>query len=536
MPLTKKIVLCFIFIILVTSSFSGCILDDLFSSTSFTLKSWSIYDDEGFPSLNLSYSCDGKVTIKLFGPGSSLLDSDFFFRGSNNTVLHMSDYRHSVTSGQYKLKAYNGDDEEIYSKSLTFGNPDLTITSCEQQWWMRDLWSDLFTLLEFRLLVYNIGNTPAYPYAVITIMDSVEISGGVFPCVIMPGTSEYIDCFIYKYDDPEDSIFTVNLINIDYEIIATNSFSINKEKNVQTEQFNWAYNGNHQITIPKPEYLYDFQKNLDRINDEDYSYYIFDPFDDEYMDLLNELILVDYSGTTDVGKINFVAAFVQNLEYKSDSDTNLSYEYPNFPVETLFTGDGGGDCEDKAILTASLLYHLGYNVSLLRFPNHMAVGVQLDEGDIPAYDFFIDDYYFLETTTAGKSCGFIPSEYRQSSDEVTIYPITTRPLLVHSWKGGSLVIYTNTEMGDFVKLNVIVENNGIETAYNIVVEGAFFTLSGSKSNFRQHTISSLDPGMKEVVQFSINIPKTLVTVFKTRLYLDGEVVDERESSSTFPTS
>ncbi len=65
-------------------------------------------------------------------------------------------------------------------------------------------------------------------------------------------------------------------------------------------------------------------------------------------------------------------------------------------LETLH--DKQGDCEDKAILTAALLENLGYNVSLLRLPQHMAVGVHLNE-TIPLYSYYIDEYYFLETTT-----------------------------------------------------------------------------------------------------------------------------------------
>ena len=86
-------------------------------------------------------------------------------------------------------------------------------------------------------------------------------------------------------------------------------------------------------------------------------------------------------------------------------------------------------------------------------------------------------YYFLETTTEGKLCGFIPNEYRELTSEVYIHPVSDRPLLDHSWQDGTITIFTSTERGDFVKVKLFVENIGISTAENIIVEASFFMLS-----------------------------------------------------------
>ena len=67
------------------------------------------------------------------------------------------------------------------------------------------------------------------------------------------------------------------------------------------------------------------------------------------------------------------------------------------------------------------------------------------------------------------------------------------------------------------------------------MEAGFFTLSGMISNHDSEIISSLDPGMKVKVILSVNIPKSFTTTFKTRIYLDGEMVSEKESVSSFPT-
>ena len=61
-------------------------------------------------------------------------------------------------------------------------------------------------------------------------------------------------------------------------------------------------------------------------------------------------------------------------------------------------------------------------------------------------------------------------------------------------------------------------------------------MSGLKSNTKRDTIVNLSPGMKEKVVLSVKIPKSITTRFKTRIYLDGEIVDEKESVSNFPTN
>ena len=60
------------------------------------------------------------------------------------------------------------------------------------------------------------------------------------------------------------------------------------------------------------------------------------------------------------------------------------------------------------------------------------------------------------------------------------------------------------------------------------------TLSGDKVNYESKVISEIDPGKKEKIALSIDIPNGVITSFKTRIYLDGEIVDEQESVSTFP--
>lgn len=534
MPLTKKIIISLSIAIVLISSFSGCIFDEWFGGTSFSLSSWRIIDDEDFAALNITFSCSGYSTVKLLGPSSLLLDSDFFYKedGEQYAILNVAESRHSVTPGQYKLRAYDDDNKEIFSKTFSFEGSDLSILSCYQKWWVREAWIGGYSLLEMRMIVRNNGDTPVYPYYVTVTMDSEPITGYVLPCVILPGETDYVYCFVYRESEPDDSSCNVNLKDIDENILASDSFPVNAQDNVPIQQFEWRYKGNRWVDIPKPTYLYDYYIGLDRINIEDYCLYIFDPYDDRYIDILLDSLMYSFSSSDDVEKINYVASFIQkNIKYVSDSDTNSSYEYPRYPVETLFYGKG--DCEDLSILTASLLDKLGYSVALLRLPNHMAVGVHLSEDALPLYDYYTEEYYYLETTTTIPSCGYVPSPY-QSPSELTVYPILSRPLLMHKWKDGHLSIYSINGQADSIKVTLVVENLGVSSAGNILVKGAFYSRYEQEINAETKTISSLEPGMKKEVTIICNVPLSATTWFKTRVYYDNELVDEHQSVSSFP--
>lgn len=97
--------------------------------------------------------------------------------------------------------------------------------------------------------------------------------------------------------------------------------------------------------------------------------------------------------------------FVQQIPYDMDDNTT-SYtegvlphhamyvkggvEYPKYPLEMLV--DGRGDCEDAAILMAGLLDALGYDAVLLRYSDHMALGIRMNEFN-PYYAKYTPKYF-----------------------------------------------------------------------------------------------------------------------------------------------
>jgi len=536
MQLGKKIIFYTVVMVVFLSSFSGCILNDLLFGTSFSLKSYEVCDDDGFAGLSSVFSATGTVTVKLFYPDGSLLDSELFLSGNNGAVFHLAPYKETVAPGQYVLRAYDKNDKEISEKPLSFKGPDLSITSCSQKWWRS--WRGSYSLIGLTMKVRNSGDTPAYPYTTELNVDSKTYSGYILPVVILPNEIKNIDCSIYVDSVPKDSTFSASLKLNDAlgNTLTSDSFSVAPENNVSTKEFKWRYGDDRNLRLPCPEFLFDYYVGVNRTLEEDYSLYVFDPYDDSYIDLVVDQLMFVCGEENDVGKINFVASFVQSLDYKLDSSTNDSFEYPSYPVETLFNGDkGGGDCEDKAILTASILDQMGYDVALFRFLKHMAVGVELigTLPECPECEHYIGNYYFLETTANGAFLGGDAGAYKSPSN-LSVYPISSRPLLFHNWKNNSLTIFTNTELGDFVKITLIVENLGSAEAENVLVKGDFYTENGLEFNAKTAIITSLKPMMKEEITLTADIPKGVATCFRTRIYLDNEVVDDQESNPDSP--
>ena len=218
--------------------------------------------------------------------------------------------------------------------------------------------------------------------------------------------------------------------------------------------YTWEWDGvERSVTITVPEQLYDYYSEKDRYQTTDYRGYVLHPLDDQYVEALVyefNLIQVD-EGLSEENKTDLVISFIQSMDYVLDADSKGVTEYPRFPVETLV--DGGGDCEDTGILMASLLDAMGYNISLILLPDHLAVGVEVNAtGTHWVYDNVT--YYYLETTAPGWEEGEVPPEH--DPEEATLYPVEEMPFLAYSW--------TATRVNNKATVNVHVTSEGAVTA------------------------------------------------------------------------
>ena len=184
--------------------------------------------------------------------------------------------------------------------------------------------------------------------------------------------------------------------------------------------YEWDYGkGTWSYDLKIPKSAYDYYKTIDRTKIHNYSYYVTDASDDEYLAALAGKFkeAAKEENYSDLDMVKNIILFVQSLDYVNDKVGTGYDEYPKFPLETL--ADQGGDCEDSAILLASLLRELGYGTVLLQFSDHMAVGVK-GEASLPGsyYEFEGDRYYYVETTSTGWGIGDVPEQMKDQKAKI----------------------------------------------------------------------------------------------------------------------
>jgi Transglutaminase-like domain len=513
----------FITSILLIGSFSGC---TLLRQTKFTLLSLTVDDDNGFPRMYVQFNASDTSVLTLTGPQKNMLFSDTYYSGIHNESIYLSGYRTTVDSGTYMLKAVDSSKNTIFENELKFNGYNLSLISVYEDWWNGNTSSSIVT---FHLSIKNSGDLPVYPFNITVSQGKNSVGAYLIPTVVLPAHTTQITCFISPISTPSGgSQLNISLFDKTGAVLVQKTLSATQSDPIDSWIYQWHYLGSQTLKIPEVDWFYDYYKSLERFDIIDYAAYVFDRYDDRYIELVANQILSLNNLKTNVEKINFIASFVQDIDYMKDDPENESYEYPRYPLETL--KEKRGDCEDKAILTAALLESIGYNVSLIRLPQHMAVGVHLNE-TISMYPYYIDQYYFLETTAFFMPLGKIPPEY-QGLSNVTVYPISSRPLLVHSWKNATR--FTISTGADYVSVTMIIENLGTTTTSDLEVRGAFYDNTSRVYNQETISVSSIPACEKCMVELSVDVPSLVSTTLKTQLYLDGMMVNQRESTSRFP--
>ena len=349
------------------------------------------------------------------------------------------------------------------------------------------------------------------------------------PVVVLPGETKSINCSVYVegVKSGENEI-NATIFDMNRKIMTTSKFIVIPQENIVINNYSWNYSGKKEISIPYPNFLYEYYSLQERLDTNDYAAYVFDPYDDKYLMLITSLFESIAEDMDDVSKINLVASFVQNLEYGEDDPLNSSIEYPLYPVEIL--NNQTCDCEDRSIFVGNILMLMGYNVSLISLPKHMAVGVNLDI-NLSEYDFYVDEYYYLETIEKNMVLGDVPLLYKSIEDQAVLYSLNSRPILNHDWKKAEGISIDGSLK--YVKLKLIVENIGDSIAENIIVNAAFYRTSNDDYNQKMVSISSLQPQEKIQVFLKLNIPIGVKTILKTKLYLNDSLIEENKSSTTF---
>jgi hypothetical protein len=192
---------------------------------------------------------------------------------------------------------------------------------------------------------------------------------------------------------------------------------------------------------------HDFEVGATNITD--YAIYT-DPF---IQKIITQVLVV--MGDNDINWYSMFRNLVDQIVYDSDQFTGYD-EYPKYPLETIV--DGSGDCEDSAILLASLLRGFKYrwqtnlqdstnpikhaldgvNVALLVMPTHVAVGYWTPDFEAifdpqnTEYDSFNVVYYkdkdnnkycYVESTSNDFIVCELPEQLSEIARHTSIFPL-----------------------------------------------------------------------------------------------------------------
>jgi hypothetical protein len=123
----------------------------------------------------------------------------------------------------------------------------------------------------------------------------------------------------------------------------------------------------------------------------------------------------------------------RSIPYESDQKTHGVPDYANYPIETVWEMEG--DCEDHAILAASVLFWLGHDVALfwieMEDSAHLALGYHTEAATGP---FYCRDsstgkkYYYIETvpTDSDNKVGDISISFLKELQEAEVVEIQRR--------------------------------------------------------------------------------------------------------------
>jgi len=299
--------------------------------------------------------------------------------------------------------------------------------------------------------------------------------------------------------------------------------------------YHWTRGRNdYTFTTYIPENLYEYYENKPRVPVRattasgttyyvNYSYYVTDPRDDkelrEIVESFNEFALREGLGEEE--KLELVVGFVQSIPYMLDIDSKGESEYPRYPTETLV--DDVGDCEDTAILTASLLSLMGYDAVLLDVPEHMAVGIS-GGGVSFSGTYYLENnkkYYYVETTEPGWWIGDIPQEYRGVG--AYIVHLVPMPALTHTWTAYGT---TQSSTSYTTNVTVTVKNEGTAVAANAHVYAGFDAGGGALWSIQTSDNFTLDMGSETTVTLHLTLSRYKNTRLVVGVVYGGYTVDE----------
>ena len=288
--------------------------------------------------------------------------------------------------------------------------------------------------------------------------------------------------------------------------------------------YEWTYWRFDEIvwtwSIRIPTSLYEDYKSRPRPVTGDYTVYASDDGDREILEDLGATLksYTERMHFDEYETVHFLATFVQQLAYTTDFDTTGFDDYGRYPVETLV--EGGGDCEDTAILLGKLMDTLGYDVVLARLPDHMALGVRQGEKFAGTYyEFEGSKYFYLETTGLAGRIGIVPEEYKGQA--AYIYDFSPRPIVTHTWTG--------ERSGSTYTMHLRVENHGAAPLEDCTVRVGLDAGNDSMWNAVESDAFPLAPGAVKELDLTLDLLSYNHTRLLVFIVHDGKALDSSQS-------
>jgi hypothetical protein len=281
--------------------------------------------------------------------------------------------------------------------------------------------------------------------------------------------------------------------------------------------FTWEYQGKPQdLRMTIPASLYDYYRSKPHNKGIDYPFYVFSRNDRPYLKSIIDSIRGEGKWNEYEVIMNLIS-FIQSFPYVSDDATTGYDDYTRYPLETII--DGGGDCEDTAVLAAALLDQMGYGTVLILFPSHLGVGVRASNSfDGTYFEYQGDRYYYLETTGKGYKIGEVPEVFRNKS--AIIIPLTRNPSLKLSVD--SVFDQFDQDISVY-NISCEVQNSGTETAYSPVINIAALAIDQGSGFIWAPDItlklSDVPAGENPLlVNTTLRIPKGQTTQIRCTIY------------------
>ncbi len=125
--------------------------------------------------------------------------------------------------------------------------------------------------------------------------------------------------------------------------------------------------------------------------------------DDESIKVLTSMLAQITHGMVHVERVNCILKMVQSIPYEDDIVNGQPQDYWNLPVETLWKQSG--DCEDHALLFATLMEAMGYDTVIHYVMTntgkaHIAVGVSIPGATGSYVEVDGIEYYYCEATAS----------------------------------------------------------------------------------------------------------------------------------------